>query len=149
MSEDILDEEVEEVINRLAEQKSLDMGAFPEPAFRDTVLRLMRDVRKEEDPDKLARTANFREEEVGKPKVPSLTYMHVANYADIEGHKEVADYLRSKTGALASLSLGRKAKLLETLFTVRRETRNLASPKETTKKTLFGTETTTKEGVDT
>lgn len=141
--------EVEEYIKELGEKYASQQGNFPEPPNKDTLLVFMRDVVKEAEPIKLSKTANFREEEVGKPKAPVLTYLNIAAYAESEGYDIVANYLRNKVGLISSISLGRKAKLIETLFTVRRETKNLGTPKITTKKGLFSGETTTKEGMET
>ena len=153
MTVELTDEEAAQLTAQLEASQGqgsvAQLGNFPEPPSKDTLLLFMRDVVKEDDPKKLSKTANFREEEVGRPKTPSLTYMQTAHYADAEGYEMVGDYLRGKVGNIALLSLGRKAKLLETLFTVRRETRNLGTPKVTREKKFFGGEKVTHEGMDT
>lgn len=126
----------------------LGTGGFPEPPDKDSLLKFMRNVVDEKDDLKLSKTANFREEEVGKPKAPVLTYGMLSRYADSEGYDVVGDYLRAKAGMVATMSLGRKAKLLETLFTVRRETKNFGTPRTTTKKGFLGGETKVTEGVE-
>lgn len=142
----IMDQDVDNIIQNIAEKYSTQLGQFPEPPDRDTLLKFMRDVVAEADAIRLSKTGNFREEEVGKPKSPVLTYVHVGQYADTEGYQGVGDYLRNKVGGVAALSLGRKAKLIETLFTVRRETRNFGTPKVTHERKLFGGEKVTREG---
>ena len=137
--------DVNEYLNTLAEEIAAQRGTFPEPPDKDNLLKFVRDIVNQPDAVKLSRTANFTKEEVGDPRIPSLTYLHIADYADIEGHQLVAEFMRSKVGSLATLSLGRKAKLLDSTFTVRRETKNFGTPKTTTKKTLWG-ETTEKQG---
>lgn len=146
--EELGDVEVEEFLMELAQKYGSQMGDFPTPPDKDTLLKFVRGVVEEQDPVKLSKTANFLKEEVGRTKVPMLAYLHLANYADLEGYDKVEKYLQTKVYSLGALSLGRGAKLLETLFTVRRETKQLTSPKETTKRTLFG-ETTEKVGEQT
>lgn len=148
MTDDIpLSNEEEQLLQQLASQYGQQLGNFPEPPNKDTLLQFMRDVVKEEQDLKISKTANFRDEEVGRPKVPVLAYAHIAAYADTEGYDKVGNYLRKKAGLVATLSLGRKAKLLETLFTVRRETRHLGTPREIKKKGWLG-DTTVKEGME-
>ena len=109
----------------------------------------MRGVVDEKDDKKMSETANFRAEEVGKPKVPVLTYHHIAGYARSEGYDLVENYLLGKSGSVAIVSLGRRAKLIETLFTVRREMKNLGTPKTTIKRSMFGGSTEIREGEST
>lgn len=141
------DREVEEVIEALAQKYAENQGSFPEAMSKDTHLQFMRDVRVERDDELLSRTANLTEGEVGSPRVPSLVYANCAGYAETEGLDLVALHLRSKMGDLSGLSLSRKAKLLETLFTVRRETKNFGTPRKVVKKGLFSN-TETVEGVE-
>ena len=147
------DIEAEEMIRSIvSDQVSRDImgsGAFPDPIDKDSLLKFMRGVVDETDDKKMSKTANFRDEEVGKPKVPVLTYHHIAGYAKSEGYDLVSSYLLGKSGGVATVSLGRRAKLLETLFTVRREMKNLGTPKTTIKRSLFGGSTEVREGEST
>jgi len=140
-------QDVEAFLQELAQKYGGQLGDFPEAPDKDTLLKFMRAVVEQEDAVRLAKSANFLKEEVGRTKVPMLAYLHLSRYADCEGYGLVQDYLLGKVHNLGSLSLGRGAKLLDTLFTVRRETKQLVSPKETTKRTLFG-ESTVKEGME-
>src|SRR3990172_7895411 len=89
-------------------------GGFPEPPSKDTHLKLVRDIVAEEVPERLVRTANLTKEGVGAPRIPSLAYFDIAEYADFENYGMVSRYLRGKVYALAGLSLGKEAKLLNT-----------------------------------
>jgi hypothetical protein len=144
------EEEVERYIRDTVQNEIAAVGGvgnFPEPPDKDNLLKFMRGVIDEDVPRKMIKTANFRDEEVGKPRIPVLTYAMLANYGDAEGYDLVRDYLNAKAGIIATVSLGRRAKALDTLFTVRRETKNIGTPRVTNKKSLFG-ETTTKEGME-
>lgn len=139
--------EVDQYIQELAEKYSSQLGEYPEPPHKDSQLQFMRDVVDEEDSFKLTKTANLNEREAGETKISVLDLLKISRYAESEGYNQVAEYLRDEASFIAAASLGRKAKLLDTTMTVRRETRNLGNPKETTKKGLFGS-TTVKEGGD-
>lgn len=139
---------LESSVNDIAAKYGTQLGNFPEPPDKDSMLKFLRDVVAEENPGKLTRTANFREEETGRTKVPVLAYHHIARYAASEGHTVVRDYLLGKAGDIATVSMGRKFKLMETTFTVRRETKNLGTPRETRKRGFLGTETTVREGME-
>lgn len=140
--------EVDAMINQLAEKYGSQLGSFPELPNKDTLLAFMRDVIKEEDDLKQLKEGNLRDPEVGMPKIPVLNYVHIGQYADSEELTDVGAYLRKKAGLVAVTSLGRRAKLLDTLFTVRRETKNFGTPKTTVKRGMFGGDTTIKEGVE-
>lgn len=139
--------EVQELLDDLAGEKALYMSDFPESPHKLDQLKFAEKIIDEEDPKRLSKTASLKDHEVGTPKVPSLTYFNLSNFAQTEGLDKVSVYLQHKAGNLSALSLGRKAALLAATFTVRKEMRNIPVPKETTKKTWLG-ETTTKEGSD-
>lgn len=140
------EQDVEKYIQELADNYGRQMGDFPESPTTDTQLQFMRDVVQEEDGVKQTKTANLNKEEAGKTKVSSLGLLNASSYADTEGYQIVSDYLRERAVNLAAVTLGRNAKLIDTLFTVRRETMNLGTPRTTKKKGLFGSTTTT-EGI--
>lgn len=140
------EEDVEQYIQELAEKYGQQLGNFPEPPNKETMIKFIREILNEKDPVKLTKASNLREEEVGKPRVPSLTYFNLSHYANAENYPDVAEYLAGKGGITAFVSLGRKAKLLDTMFTVRRETRNIQPVKETTQRSMFGGEKTIREG---
>lgn len=146
---DTSDVEAEQFVRSIAEDAAAKMimgsGNFPEPMDKDSLLKFMRNVIDEKDNKKMVKSANFREEEVGRSKTPVLAYVQYGSYADSEGYDVVGEYLRTKAGNIAAVSLGRKAKLLDTLFTQRREMKNIASPKTTVKKGWLST-TEVKEG---
>jgi len=142
-----MDVDVEQYLGDVAEKMASQSGGFPEPASKDTLLLFVRDIVKEKDSEALSRSANLKDEEVGSPIVTSLVYFNVARFADVEGKPLVASFLRGKVADLAGLSLSRRAKLLETLFTVRRETKNFGTPKKVVESGLFGSKTT-EEGVE-
>lgn len=136
------DVEAEQYIRSVAQDEASKMlmggGSFPDPMDKDSLLKFMRNVVDEHDNKKMSKTANFREEEVGRPPVPVLVWADLGIYADTEGYDLVSTFLWEKTGGVATVSLGRKAKLLDTLFTVRRELKNIGTPRTTVKKGLFG-----------
>lgn len=143
------EEEAQRLILEQAENTSLLTGQYPEAPNKDSMLALVRDtidIDHEDEPIRQAKMANFRDEEVGRPKSPVLSYENYAHYAATEGYSCVAAYLRGKVGGVAALSLGRKAKLLDSTFTSRREIKNLGTQRVTTEKHLFGPDKITKEG---
>lgn len=143
------DEELKRLQMESNEHTGLLSGSWPEGTSKDSMLALVRDtidIDHEEEPIRQAKMANFRDEEVGKPKSPVLAYENYAHYAMVEGHTNVALYLRGKVGGVAALSLGRKAKLLDSTFTSRREIKNLGTPRVTTEKHLFGPDKVIREG---
>lgn len=142
------DENVEEYLQKLAENYGSQLGNFPEPPDKDSMLKLLREIIKNKKASELVRVANFKDEEVASVKIMPDTLLNVATYADFEGYGLVSKYLRDLALNHAGFTLGRRAKLLDSSFTVRRETRQLGMPKETTKRGLFKEETT-KEGVNT
>jgi len=135
-----IDEYIDQRIQATAQNYALQMGNYPEPPNKDSLLQFVRDVVAQENAKKLSKTANFRDEEVGKPKAPVLTYLQVAHYAEAENYSFVSEYLQGKVGNVAIVGLGRKAKLMEILFTVRRENRTILPQKKTTERGLFGGE---------
>lgn len=146
---ELSEEEVKRLNEEMAQNNSLLQGSYPEPPSKDSMLQLVRDtivMDHEGDAINLAKMANFRDEEVGKPKSPVLAYEHYAHYGGSEGYDRVAQYLRGNVGGVAALSLGRKAKLLDSTFTVRREVKNLGTPRTTVRKRLFGPDEVVKEG---
>ncbi len=140
------EEEAAEMIEKLGEKYSLNMGDFPEPVERESMVKFIQGIVSEDDARKITKTANLREEEVGHPKVSSIDYFNIAQYAGTEGYQEVKDYLEDKAGITGLVSLGRKAKLLEAVFTVRRETKNIQPLKTSTSKSLFGGKKVVVEG---
>lgn len=141
------DKDVEEYLQELAQQTELGRGDYPQTPHKDTQLQFMRDVVDEDDGIRQAKTANFLAEEAGFTRISVLDYLRIARYAEEEGLDLVSVYLRDKAALVSAVTLGRKGKLIDTLFTVRRETKNLGTARTTTKKGLFGS-TTVKEGED-
>lgn len=138
-------QEIEEHMLNLAHKYEVGSGDYPEVPTKDNQLNFMRDVVKEEDSVRQAKTANLLEKEAGNTRISVLDYLRIARYAESEGLDKVSEYLQHQAFLVSAVSLGRKAKLIETLFTVTRQTRNLGTPKETSKKGLFGS-TIVKEG---
>lgn len=139
--------DVEEYLSELAKKYAADMGDYPEPPHKDTQLSFMRDVVSEEDSVRQAKTSNLKDEEAGKPRVSVLSFFDIAQFADSEGYDLVAGYLRQRALSVGAVSLGRRAKLIDSLFTVRREHKALGAPKETKRRGLFGS-TTVREGYE-
>lgn len=134
-----------EGLSREMERQAVYGGEYPETPQKDTQLQFMRDVVEEEDSLKQAKTGNLEPDEAGKTNISVLDYHKIARYADSEGLDNVAEFLRDQALLVPAVSLGRKAKIIDALFTVRRETRNLGTLRTTEKKGLFGT-TTVREG---
>lgn len=141
------DKEAEEYLQQLKDSMEQGQGSYPEPERRDSLLLFVREIINLQDDTKHVKVANFSKEELGLPRVTVRDGMHYARYADIEGYGLVDRYLRGDVKDVSASSLGNKAKLLEIPFTVRRENRNLGTPKEYKKKTLFGSEITQREGM--
>lgn len=141
-------EELEKYVDDQAKRLAESYGTFPEPAKKDSLLKIFREVLELKEWAQAIKVGFLKKEELGAPKIAMRDELRVARYAKTEGYDQVADYLRGNTLDLAASSLSLKAKLLEQPFTVKRETRSLGTPKETRKRGLFGGETITREGVD-
>lgn len=135
----------EGALHEVAQKYDVGSGEFPELPSKDSTLQFMRDVVDEQDALSQAKTANLSSEEAGFSRVSVSDLLNISSYADSEGLGVVRDFLERRALVVSGVSLGRDAKLLNTLFTVRRETRNLGTPRSTTKKNLFG-ETKVVEG---
>ena len=143
-----VEEYIQSEVSRQVSNAVLGQGNFPEPPDKDSLLKFMRGVVDEKDDVKMVKTANVTKEEIGTPKAPVRSYLMIGRYAESEGYDLVAGYLRDKAGIIAASSLGKNAKLIDTLFTTRREMKNIVPPKVTEKKGMFGS-TIVHEGVDT
>lgn len=146
MNEETTQQEIEEAFIETAKKYEIGAGDYPEAPTKDTQLKFMRDVVAQENSVKQAKTANLTESEAGKTEISVIDYLKIGSYAKSEGLKDVAEFLDEQAFLISAVSLGRKAKLLETLFTVTRQTRNLGTPKQTVKKGLFGAQTVVNEG---
>ena len=87
---------------------------YPETQAKDTFFRLFRDIIKSDDSKKIG---NLNNTELGSLKLPVRCYLDVANYNYAENCSIVGDYLTAKAEVIASTSLSRDAKLLNTLVT--------------------------------
>jgi hypothetical protein len=126
-----------------------NIGNFPEAPPKESLLKFLKESVVDQDDDlKQVKTANFRDEEVGRAKTTIIGFLHVAHYADSEGYDSVREYLEHKAALVAVASLGRKAKLLDTTLTVRRETRHISPSRTRTTRGMFGGEQTVVEGGD-
>ena len=144
MSDDY-ERQAEEFMHEVAKKYDVGAGEYPELPSKDSTLQFMRDVVEEDEAFAQVKTANLADHEAGVPDVSVLDLLKISKYAESEGLDVVQDFLETQALLTSGVSLGRRGKLLDTLFTVRRETRNLGVPKQTVKKNFFG-ETKTIEG---
>lgn len=140
--------EVEEYLNKIAQNLAYEKGDYPEPPDKDNLLKVFRSIMGEQGWLPSLRTGNLEKEEIGRPNKPVRTYLSVARFCEAMGNMTVAEYLRGYTTDLSASSLAKKAKLLEMPFTVKRESRSFGAPRTTTKRGWLGGETTVKENLE-
>jgi hypothetical protein len=122
---------------------------FPEPPTKEGMVKFFRDILNLVDEhEKINRTGNLKEEELGMLPISARAYNDIATYADTEKLTAVASYLRGKSNIVMSTSLSRKAKFLELFVTQRKVSRTLGAPKREVHKKMFGGETIKEEGVE-
>lgn len=146
MSDERLQADFDEYLAQVAQKYDVGAGDYPQAPTKDSQLLFMRDVVEEVDGLKQSKTGNLDEREAGSTPISVSDLLRISHFARCEGLGFVSDYLDKRALIVSGVSLGRKAKLLDTLFTVRRETRTLGSPRTTVKRNLFGQETKIVEG---
>lgn len=146
MSDESVQADFDEYLAKVAAKYDVGAGDYPEAPTKDSQLLFMRDVVEEVDALKQAKTSNLDEREAGFTPISVSDLLRISHFARSEGLGVVGDYLDRRALIVGGVSLGRKAKLLDTLFTVRRETRTLGTPRTTVKRNLFGQETKIVEG---
>ena len=99
--EDLTSEELEELDALLPDGEY----GYPKAPEKDNLYKFFREVLSSK---KSHKVANFREEEMGKMKLPVRSYMEIAAYARAEKLDIVAKYLDEKAEILAATSMGRK-----------------------------------------
>lgn len=141
-------EQLEEYVEQRAKQLAESYGDYPEPAKKDSILQVFREVLKLDNWKEAIKVGFLNKEELGRPTITIRHALHYGQYANTESYDRVSKYLWQHTQDVSASSLSLKAKLLEQPFTVKRETRSLGTPKETTKTGLFGNQTVVKEGME-
>jgi len=113
--EDLTSEELENLSDEeIKELMEGDYG-YPKAPEKDNLYKFFREVLKSKTSHKVA---NFREEEMGKMKLPVRSYMEIAAYARAEGLGNiVGKYLDEKAEILAATSMGRKGFWAQLLVT--------------------------------
>jgi len=110
MTEEISDEELIELM-----QNQDEAGVVaPDTKIKDSVFRFFRQILTLPESTKVA---NFREEEIGKSRLPIRAYIDMANFANSMGYNRVAGYLMSKAEIISKTSMGRKGFLAQLFVT--------------------------------
>jgi len=121
-----------------------DSGDYPDTSNRDSLLKLFRDVlsfKDKVDYEKINKTGNLKDFEIGSLPIGTRGYLSIAKYAASEGLVGVAGYLRSQANIISFTSLSRAAALLKLVVTQRKFS-GVISPKTTqVKKGFFGERT--------
>lgn len=94
-------------INELNESTSpmLDSTFTPSSTLKDNIFRFFREILSLTDTTKFG---NLRNEELGSVRMGVRHYKNIALFADKQGLKIVADYLRQKSEIITSTSMSRK-----------------------------------------
>jgi hypothetical protein len=138
-------EELQKLLGSLTQEQMLDAQSYPTAPEKESVNKIFREIINHDKSRVLAKLGYLKEEEVGSIKIPVRTYFHFSTYAESEGNQKVSEYLLKRAADLTEPSLSINAKWMDLLIAVKRSQQNIASPRTTKKKGLFGT-TTVKEG---
>jgi len=146
----LTEEEKQQLANDPEFQQIMEQGgsgSFPESPSKDNLLKLFRDIigYGKDDYDKISKTGNLKDFEIGGIKMSVRDYLSIANFASSENLSSVASFLRSKSNVITNTSLSRSAKLLNLIVTQRRLSGTLEPKSREVKKGLFG-ETVTERG---
>lgn len=140
--------EIQKEVDAIQKGETGQSSHYPAPPKKDDLLKFMRDIRSEEQKnyDRISRTGNLQDGEIGKLTLTQRTYLNIGNYNESEGYEDVAFYLRKKANIWADTSLSRKALFVKLPFSNTNIMKSLSAPKTTTKKSLFGGEQVIQEG---
>jgi hypothetical protein len=141
------DAEIDKEIMQAQQNINLDS---PAPPIKDDALKLYRDVLnlEREDYEKISKTGNLEERELGMLPIAARTYLSISNYAESEDMDSVALYLRAKANIIAETSLSRKGFFMRLPVTAAKINKNVQGKKRITESSLFGGSKETVEGDD-
>lgn len=146
------DEELRQLLNN-PELRALfeqDLGDFPEPPSRDSLLKFFREILnlKAEEIEKISRTGNLKEFELGSLPLSVRNYLGLAHYCDTEGLGSVQSYMNGQAAIVFNSSLSRMAALLKLVVTQRKQSGFIQPKSIEERKGLFGSTTVESGGDD-
>lgn len=140
----LTDEEMKVVQNdpALASLLSTDNSmSAPDAPTKESTLKLLNEVRNEDRDaiNKISRTGNLEQIELGKLPIDVRHYLNIANYAESEwGESNPATlYLQRKAGIILNTSLSRKGFFLNLAVTQRKINKTMGAPVREEKSGLF------------
>lgn len=139
--DDFTDEEIREIASDPRVQEAfVGMGGYPDPPSKESLMKFFKDIIGfgKSDFDKISKTGNLSQGEIGFLSLPTRNYLSLARYVESEGWDKVAVYLRGKANIVSGTSLSKRGFLINMAVTQKRVSRSLGSPTREVKKGLFG-----------
>lgn len=120
MTEDITEQQAQEVLRQMAEGKQSIYAIFAKVI---------------NEKQKTTKVGNLDEEELGKSKLPLRTYLELSLFCEeIVGDKEFSEYFKKMGAIQTDSSLSKEGFLMKLLVTMKKELADV-SPKSKTKNT--------------
>jgi len=131
---DVTDDEIEQLEEELKSLEGKDSDfSYPKGKEKDNQFKFFRDIIKQDD---TTRIGNIKREEMGEAELGVRHYQEIADYAEVEGLKTVANYLRSRSNIITATSMSRNGFWSELFMTqIKREKKD---QKDGVKKSWFG-----------
>jgi hypothetical protein len=144
------EDQIEEEAAKLRAGIPSDISS-PTPEKFDNMLKLFREIRDtpQTDYDKISRSGNLKDNELGSLATPVRNLLDIGNFAVAMEHPAVGNHLRLKSNVWNDTSDSRSGMFIKQITTVTKVTKDMGVPKKTTQSSLFGGTKETIEGEQT